>query len=49
MILQSASIKGVKWSSFYGDFIAIITSEGEFKIFALNIGDKEKEDYAIIL
>ena len=48
-ILQSASIEGVKWASFYGNFVVIITNEGEFRMLALNFGDKEKEDYSIIL
>ena len=40
-ILHSASIEGITWASFLGDFIAIITSMVVFKIIAINIEEKE--------
>lgn len=46
-ILHSASIDGIRWASFLGDFIALVTPKGLFKIVALNV--EEKEEFAILL
>ena len=47
LMLHAASVDGLKWISFMGDLIALITIRGTFKIIAVDY--EQKEEFLVLI
>jgi len=46
-MLHSASIHGIKWITFMGNLVAFISSNGLFRIIAINF--QSKDEFIVLL